>query len=102
MNNTVSVGKTTIVGWLGAVLALLPTIIASVEQGEAAATTPDKYLAITGIALATITQIGRYLQAHKMIGLNVSGAVSDFESDVNLPIESAMKAESPPPAPIAA
>lgn len=63
----VSIGVTSIVGWAGAVLALLPTIVKSIEEGQVAFNGPEKYLAITGIALALVTNIGRYLQAHKLI-----------------------------------
>lgn len=66
-NNKVSIGSTTIVGWLTAVLALLPTIIKSVEEGQVAFNGPEKYLAILGIAAGLITQVARYFQAHKMI-----------------------------------
>lgn len=66
-NNNVSIGPTTIVGWMTALLALLPAIIKSVEEGQVAFNGPEKYLAILGIASGLITQIGRYLQAHKMI-----------------------------------
>lgn len=66
-NNNVSIGPTTIVGWLTAVLALLPTIIKSVEEGQVAFNGPEKYLAILGIATGLVTQIARYFQAHKKI-----------------------------------
>ena len=96
-------GTTSIVGWLGAVLALLPTIIKSVETGSTALAGPEKYLAITGIVLGTITQIGRYLQAHKLIGLNVEGIINDvnklatpFEEGK---IQSAVKADPVAPIP---
>lgn len=70
MNNKVSVGITSVVGWLTALLALLPTIISSVESGAVAFNGPEKYLAIFGIASGLITQIARYLQAHKLIGIS--------------------------------
>jgi hypothetical protein len=66
-NNKVSVGVTSIIGWLTALLALLPTIITSVQSGTVAFNGPEKFLAIVGIASGLITQIGRYLQAHKLI-----------------------------------
>lgn len=63
----VSIGPTTLVGWLGAVLALLPVIVKSIEEGAVAFGGPEKWLAIAGIVLAAVTQIGRYLQAHAQI-----------------------------------
>lgn len=67
MNNKVSIGSTTIVGWATALLALLPTIIKSIEEGQVAFNGPEKYLAIFGIASGLLTQVARYLQAHKLI-----------------------------------
>lgn len=66
-NNTVSVGITSVIGWLTALLGLLPTIIKAVEEGQVDFNGPQKYLAILGIASGLITQIGRYLQAHQLI-----------------------------------
>jgi hypothetical protein len=67
-NNKVSVGITSIIGWVTSLLALLPTIVISLEEGQATLAGPEKYLAIMGIATGLITQVGRYLQAHKLIG----------------------------------
>lgn len=69
MNNKVSVGITSIVGWLTAFLALLPTIVKAVEEGRVAFSGPEKYLAIFGIASGLVTNIARYLQAHKLINV---------------------------------
>jgi hypothetical protein len=72
MNNKVSVGITSVIGWLTALLALLPTIISSIESGAVAFNGPEKYLAIFGIASGLITNVARYLQAHKMIGISAT------------------------------
>lgn len=85
MNNKVSVGVTSIVGWATAFLALVPTIISSVESGAVAFNGPEKYLAIFGIASGLITNIARYLQAHKLIGatidgVNVGNTVNELDS----------------------
>lgn len=74
-NTSVPVGITSIIGWLGAFLALVPTIIKAVEEGQVALAGPEKYLAIAGIVLGAITNIGRYLQAHKMINSGTSEAL---------------------------
>lgn len=82
-NNNVSIGSTTIVGWLTSFLALLPTIIKSVEEGQVAFNGPEKYLAIFGIAAGLVTQVARYLQAHKLISVSSAahniGTISGFE-----------------------
>jgi hypothetical protein len=94
MNNKVSIGSTTIVGWSSALLALLPTIIKAVETGSVALAGPEKYLAITGIVVGAITQIGRYLQAHKLIGLNVNKVAEELSHGFEQgPPESAIKPE---------
>lgn len=63
IRTTVAIGPTTIVGWISAVLGLLPIVVKSVEEGAVALAGPEKYLAIFGIVMAGITQIGRYLQS---------------------------------------
>jgi hypothetical protein len=67
MKTSVSVGATSIIGWLYSILGMLPTIIKSVEEGSVAWTQADKWLAISAIAVGAITQIGRYAQAHGLI-----------------------------------
>jgi hypothetical protein len=92
MNNKVSIGSTTIVGWLSALLALFPTIIKAVETGSVALAGPEKYLAIGGIIVGAITQIGRYLQAHKLISLNVNKVAEELSHGFEQgPLESAIK-----------
>ena|ERR1700690_1165787 len=92
MNNKVSVGVTSIIGWLTALLALLPTIIKSIESGVVAFSGPEKYLAIAGIASGLITNIARYLQAQKLIGNN---PVNINEMNFERPPESAVKPDGP-------
>jgi hypothetical protein len=98
MNNKVSIGPTTIIGWTTAFLALVPTIIRAVEEGKVAFTGPEKYLAIFGIASGLITNVARYLQAHKLIGISTSEAISEFvpaREDIPAPGTSIADASSP-------
>lgn len=67
VNNKVSVGITSIIGWLAALGGLLPTIIKALEEGQVALAGPEKYLAIAGISFGLLTNISRYLQANKNI-----------------------------------
>jgi hypothetical protein len=69
MNNKVSVGVTSVIGWLTAFLALLPAIIKAIEGSGAAFTGPGKYLAVFGIASGLVTNVARYLQAHKLLSV---------------------------------
>jgi hypothetical protein len=96
-NNKVSIGSTTIVGWVSAILALVPTIVKAVETGSTALNGPEKYLAVTGIVIGAITQIGRYLQAHKLIGINTEKIFSDLSNDFESPVtpETAVKPDGP-------
>lgn len=104
MNNKVSVGITSVVGWLTALLALLPTIISSIESGAVAFNGPEKYLAIFGIASGLVTQVARYLQAHKLIGVGGSietipfeeGTPNTIENTVTVRPESAATPDGPP------
>lgn len=83
-NNKVSVGITSIVGWLTALLGLLPTIIKSVESGQTALAGPEKYLAIAGIAAGLVTNVARYFQANKLIGTEtVSATVTPEETPID-------------------
>lgn len=79
MNNKVSVGITSIVGWLSALAALSPAVVKAVETGQADWNGPEKYLAIFGIASGLITQVARYLQAHKLIGTTI---VNDIDKGI--------------------
>lgn len=90
MNNKVSVGITSVIGWLSALLGLLPTIIKALEEGNVVLAGPEKYLAIAGIAAGLVTNVGRYFQAHKMIGTSeqapfAEGTLSDVPSEPAIP-----------------
>jgi hypothetical protein len=100
INNKVSIGLTTIIGWTSALFALLPTVIKAVESGTTALAGPEKYLAIGGIVVGAITQIGRYLQAHKLIGVSTEIPFEEG-TGVSLPPESAAKPDGPVNIPIA-
>ena len=65
MKTAVPIGITTKVGWGTALLALIPLIVKSIEEGTAASVVggPEKWLAIFGIVIGAITQIFRYVQA---------------------------------------
>jgi len=65
MKTNVPIGITTQLGWGTAVLALVPLIVKAIEEGSAsfAVGGPEKWLAIFGIVIGAITQIGRYVQA---------------------------------------
>jgi hypothetical protein len=67
MKTSVPIGITSILGWLTALLAALPIIIKSIEEGAVAFGGPEKWLAIISIVAGAITQIGRYAQAHAQI-----------------------------------
>ena len=67
MKTSVSIGVTSIGGWLAAILGLLPVIVKSIEEGSIAIGGPEKWLAIAGIIFGAITQIGRYMQAHALV-----------------------------------
>lgn len=61
----VSIGWTTIVGWLATAGTILPVLIQAIEEGSTAAVVagPNKYLALFAIVIGGITQIGRMVQA---------------------------------------
>jgi|ERR1700722_60453 len=112
----VSVGITSILGWLSALGALAPAIVKAVETGATDFNGPEKYLAIFGIASGLVTQIARYFQAHKLISVSsINNSISSaqiapsgFEvgtPNVILRPESAIKPDGPgniSPAPISA
>lgn len=80
-NNKVSVGITSIIGWLTALGAMIPTIVKAFEEGQVALGGPEKYLAIFGIASGLITNVARYFQAHKLIGTETTPAASVSEEE---------------------
>lgn len=67
MKTSVPVGITSVIGWATMVLGCLPIIVQSVAEGAVAFQGPEKYLAILGIVVGAITQLGRYIQAHAAI-----------------------------------
>jgi hypothetical protein len=74
MKTTVSIGATTIFGWITAVVGILPLVFKSVEEGQIAFHGPEKWLAIAGVVSLAITQIGRYLQSIHLIKVGAGGA----------------------------
>lgn len=63
----VSVGISSIIGWLSGILGMLPIIIKVIQEGSAITVAgPEKYLALFAVIMAGLTQIGRYLQAHAL------------------------------------
>lgn len=63
MNTEVSVGVTTVIGYLTTLLAALPVVIKTIEEGAVAFHGPEKYLAILSIVVGGITTLGRMIQA---------------------------------------
>ena len=63
----VSIGITTVIGWLTLAAGVVPILVKTLEEGQVALGGPEKWLAIAGIVLGGITAIGRYLQAHALI-----------------------------------
>jgi len=95
VNTQVPVGSTSVIGWVGGLLGLVPTIVTDIESGVVDFNGPQKYLAIGGLVLLAITQIGRYLQAHALISNSVSGVVTKVDNTAEefekvLPLESSV------------
>lgn len=69
MKTSVSIGTTTIIGWLTALVAAIPTLVQVIEQGNAAVAIngPTKWTALLAVVAFAITQIGRYAQAHALV-----------------------------------
>ena len=69
MNTKVSVGITTVVGWLTALGGVIPILVKLLEQGSSALTIggTEKWAAIIGLVSLAVTQIGRYLQSVHII-----------------------------------
>jgi hypothetical protein len=61
----VSVGITTVIGWLTAVAGAIPIIVKLLEEGQKGLTLagPEKWGAIISVVALAVTQLGRYLQA---------------------------------------
>ncbi len=69
MQPKVSIGITTIIGWIVAAGGALPILVKLLEEGDKGLTLagPEKYAAILSIVSLGITQLGRYLQSHALI-----------------------------------
>ena len=67
MKTSVSIGITSVIGWVTALFAILPAILESIKVNEVAINGPNKWLAIVSIVALAITQIGRYAQAHAKV-----------------------------------
>lgn len=69
MKTNVSIGITSVIGWLTAVAGVIPIIVKLLEEGQAGLKLegPEKWAAIFAVVSLAITQLGRYLQAHALI-----------------------------------
>lgn len=65
----VSIGITSVIGWLTAVAGMIPIVVKLLEEGQAGLKLegPEKWAAIFAVVSLAITQLGRYLQAHALI-----------------------------------
>ena len=65
VNVSVSVGITTIIGWLTAIGGAIPIVVKLLEEGQKGLTLsgPEKWAAILSVVALGITQLGRYFQA---------------------------------------
>lgn len=64
IRSKVSIGTTSIVGWLTALLGLAPIAAKAVQEGAGITVSgPERWLAIAGVAALFVTNGGRYLQA---------------------------------------
>jgi hypothetical protein len=74
----VSVGITTIIGWLTAIGGAIPIVVKLLEEGQKGLTLagPEKWAAILAVVSLGITQIGRYLQAHALISAGGAAAAA--------------------------
>lgn len=62
----VTIGVTSIVGWLTSLIGLAPVVWKSVEEGQVAFGTAEKWSALAGVIALAITQLGRYAQSLKL------------------------------------
>lgn len=69
MTPKVTVGVSSIVGYLTAFAGAIPILVRLVEEGAKGLTLagPEKWAAIISIVSLAVTQIGRYLQAIHLI-----------------------------------
>jgi hypothetical protein len=68
---SVPIGPTTVAGWGTAAVAFVLAAIAYLTGGHTAEQTTAVELAGAGVLSGLVTQIGRYLQAHKEIDAEV-------------------------------
>jgi|ERR1022692_3012824 hypothetical protein len=110
MNTNPTVGLASILGWLTFAGAELTTITTAATGSQADLNGPGKWVAILGVVALGVTNAGRYLQAHAMIGataqraLNTAGAVLPTlaeELQAQPPAAAVPVAPLPPQAPIA-
>lgn len=73
MNTKVSIGITTVVGWLTALGGVIPILVKLLEEGASALAVggTEKWAAIVGLVSLAVTQIGRYLQSVHLIKAGV-------------------------------
>jgi len=69
MQAKVSIGVTTIIGWLVFVGGCIPLIVKLLEEGVSAYKIggTEKWAAIIAVVSLAVTQLGRYFQAHALI-----------------------------------
>lgn len=72
--STVPVGPTTLAGWGSAALAFVLAAITYLTGGHTAEQTTAVELAAAGLLSGLVTQVGRYLQAHKQITVDLEAA----------------------------
>ncbi len=62
---SVSVGLTSIIGWLTAIGGAIPIVVKLLEEGQKglALSGPERWGAILGVIALAITQLGRYVQS---------------------------------------
>lgn len=65
MQTQVSIGITTVIGWLTSLLGALPIIIKLLEEGASSLQVggPEKWAAIIAVVSLAVTNLGRYFQA---------------------------------------
>lgn len=78
MNNNVSIGSTTITGWTTAFTAFVSAGIVYLTGNQAAQEVTALEVAGMGLLTLVITQVFRYLQAHKLIGIEESVPLEEF------------------------
>jgi hypothetical protein len=69
MQTKVSIGITTIIGYLVFAAGVIPILISLLETGSSdlSISGPEKWSALIALVSLAVTQIGRYLQAHALI-----------------------------------